>query len=166
MTAVYRTTYQSPLGLLVFTANAEAVLSIEFTENALPAIVETLALPACLEQALQQVSEYLAGTRLLFNFPVQVAGTPFQQQVWQLLQAIPFGQTVSYHSLALQLNNPGAIRAIGAANGKNKLAIVWPCHRVIGSNGQLVGYAGGLWRKQWLLQHERTIAGTQQLALF
>ena len=166
MTTLYQATYQSPLGQIVLSANQEAVVSIEFSEEFTPTSDQTPELPVCLQQGLQQIKEYFAGIRLSFDFPVQAAGTSFQQQVWQLLTAIPFGQTVSYNSLALKLNNPGAIRAIGAANGKNKLAIVWPCHRVIGSNGQLVGYASGIWRKQWLLHHERTIAGTQQLTLF
>ena len=158
--------YDSPLGLLLITATAEAVSSIEFVTEAPASLNLGLVLPACLKQCLLELQEYFTGARLTFSFPVQAAGTAFQQQVWELLAAIPFGQTVSYHWLAVQLNNPGAIRAVGSANNKNKLAIVLPCHRVIGSNGQLVGYAGGLWRKQWLLHHERTVTGTQQLTLF
>jgi methylated-DNA-[protein]-cysteine S-methyltransferase len=158
--------YDSPLGLLLITATPEAISSIEFVTEAPAHLNQPPFVPACLEQGLLELKEYFSGARLSFSFPMQFAGTAFQQQVWELLATIPFGQTVSYQWLAVQLNNPGAIRAIGSANNKNKLAIVLPCHRVIGSNGQLVGYAGGLWRKQWLLHHERTVAGTQQLTLF
>lgn len=162
----YQVIYSSPLGQLLITATDEAVASLEFTTETAGSIPPLEQLPACLQQCRQELDEYFVGKRLAFGFPVQVVGTDFQQKVWQLLAAIPFGKTVSYNWLALQLNNPGAIRAIGSANGKNKLAIILPCHRVIGSNGQLVGYAGGLWRKQWLLNHECTVAGTQQMALF
>ena len=158
--------YDSPLGLLLITATPEAVSSIEFVTEAPAHLNQPRFVPACLEQCRQELQEYFSGHRLTFSFPMQAAGTEFQQQVWELLAAIPFGQTVSYQWLAVQLNNPGAIRAIGSANNKNKLTIVLPCHRVIGSNGQLVGYAGGLWRKQWLLHHERTVVGTEQLTLF
>ncbi|WP_419147658.1 methylated-DNA--[protein]-cysteine S-methyltransferase [Pseudoalteromonas 'SMAR'] len=104
--------------------------------------------------AQQQLSEYFSGARRQFDLSFDVSGTPFQQQVWRLLACIPFGETQSYGWIAQQLGKPKAVRAVGAANGKNPLSIVIPCHRVIGANGKLTGYAGGLAAKQWLLQHE------------
>lgn len=118
-----------------------------------------------LQQATKEIDEYFAGTRQVFDIPIKQAGTPFQQQVWDELLKIPYGKTISYTQQSERMNNPLAIRAIAAANGKNNLWIVVPCHRVIGANGELVGYAGGKWRKQWLLEHEAKVAGTGQTKL-
>jgi len=96
---------------------------------------------------------------------LQPEGTDFQKAVWQQLAAIPYGQTASYGDIARALGNPQAVRAVGAANGQNPISIIIPCHRVIGSNGKLTGYGGGLWRKEWLLEHEGRLAG-QQIRLF
>jgi AraC family transcriptional regulator of adaptative response/methylated-DNA-[protein]-cysteine methyltransferase len=101
-----------------------------------------------------QLDEYFAGKRKEFTVPLHVPGTPFQTRVWHELQQIPCGETTSYARLAERIGNPGAIRAVGRANGDNRIAIIIPCHRVIGSNGQLVGYGGGLWRKKKLLELE------------
>lgn len=106
------------------------------------------------ELAYSQLIEYLSGQRTSFTLPLDAKGTHFQQRVWDLLVEIPYGQTCSYQHIAKQLDNPKAVRAVGAANGKNPLAIVIPCHRVIGANGSLTGYAGGLERKSWLLELE------------
>jgi len=103
---------------------------------------------------IQQLVEYFAGKRKTFSFLIQQEGTVFPQRVWSELKSIPFGETISYLGLAKKRGNSKAIRACGTANGQNNIAIVIPCHRVIGSNGKLVGYAGGLWRKKWLLIHE------------
>ena len=119
-----------------------------------------------ISSAAQQLDEYFAGQRLVFDFPFHQKGSDFQQSVWQQLCNIPYGKPVSYTYLSKKMNNPLAIRAIAAANGKNNLWIVVPCHRVIGSDGSLTGYAGGLWRKQWLLEHEARIAGVGQTSLF
>ncbi|MCT6700255.1 methylated-DNA--[protein]-cysteine S-methyltransferase [Rheinheimera sp. 4Y26] len=113
-----------------------------------------------LQQALKQLKEYFAGQRTCFSLPLAATGTAFQQQVWQALLHIPYGQSCSYGAIADFIQNPKAVRAVGAANGRNPLAIVVPCHRVIGNNGSLTGYAGGLGRKVWLLQHERQMATT------
>jgi methylated-DNA-[protein]-cysteine S-methyltransferase len=115
--------------------------------------------------AAKQLDEYFAGKRLLFDLPLKPDGTKFQQEVWQHLQSIPFGSTITYTQQSKQMQQPLAIRAIAAANGKNKLWIVIPCHRVIGSGGELTGYAGEIWRKKWLLEHEAKIAGIGQLSL-
>ena len=110
---------------------------------------------AVLEQALTQLEEYFAGTRREFDLPLDPQGTPFQQSVWMVLRTIPYGRTISYGQQAGQLGDPNKARAVGAANGKNPLSIVVPCHRVIGSGGQLTGFAAGLDVKSWLLDHER-----------
>ena len=115
---------------------------------------------------MQQLREYFAGKRQVFTLRLLQPGTPFQQKVWETLLSIPFGQTASYLRIAQMLDNPEAVRAIGSANGRNQLAILVPCHRIIGQDGKLTGYAGGLWRKHWLLDHERKYTGTGQLSLF
>jgi methylated-DNA-[protein]-cysteine S-methyltransferase len=115
--------------------------------------------------AIKQLDEYFAGTRKEFNLPINQPGTDFQKEVWKHLLTVKYGSTMSYLQLANQMNNPLAIRAIAASNGKNMLWIVVPCHRVIGSNGSLTGYAGGLWRKQWLLEHEARVMGIGQTKL-
>lgn len=118
-----------------------------------------------LQLAASQFDEYFAGMRRNFELPIKQPGSDFQQQVWQELLKIEYGKTISYQEQSLRMNNPLAIRAIAAANGKNNLWVVVPCHRVVGSNGSLTGYAGGLWRKKWLLEHEAKIAGIGQTKL-
>ena len=108
-----------------------------------------------LDMAVSQLHEYFAGTRRDFDLPLDPAGTPFQQSAWMVLRTIPYGQTMSYGQQARRLGDPNKARAVGAANGKNPLSIVVPCHRVIGSGGQLTGFAAGLDVKSWLLDHER-----------
>lgn len=108
-----------------------------------------------LDEAVRQLEEYFAGTRRDFDLPLDPAGTPFQQSAWMVLRTIPYGQTISYGQQASRLGDPNKARAVGAANGKNPLSIVVPCHRVIGSGGQLTGFAAGLDVKSWLLDHER-----------
>ncbi|KAA3598016.1 MAG: methylated-DNA--[protein]-cysteine S-methyltransferase [Calditrichaeota bacterium] len=112
-------------------------------------------IPFCLVEGRNQLEEYFKGERKEFDLKLNPKGTDFQNRVWAELLKIPFGQTTSYLKLSEKLGDVKAIRAVGGANGKNKIAIVIPCHRVIGSDGKLVGYAGGLWRKQWLLDHEK-----------
>ena len=111
--------------------------------------------PERFSDVIQQLDEYFAGTRTRFQLRLAPVGTPFQMRVWTLLQDIELGQTRSYGELATALGNPNASRAVGAANARNPLSIVVPCHRVIGANGALTGYAGGEARKRWLLDHER-----------
>ena len=105
-------------------------------------------------QAERELTEYFAGKRSHFEVPLHFPGTDFQVAVWQALQSIPFGTTYSYQQIAEQVGSPKAVRAVGAANGNNRIAIIIPCHRVIGKNGKLTGYGGGLERKEWLLRHE------------
>lgn len=164
MEKLFRAYYSSPIGTIAIAATETAIVSVLFTEDY--AEPNAPGLPNCLTDCLQQLAEYFAGQRKVFQLNIASGGTNFQEQVWQQLQKINFGQTLSYYDLSVQLGNLSAIRAVGSANGKNKLLLIRPCHRVIGSDGQMVGYAGGLWRKKWLLAHERKINGTHQLTLF
>jgi len=161
---LYLAQYASPIGTVEVTASPQVIVSVLFTEG--DAQEPANDLPLCLQNCLQQLAEYFAGSRQNFDLPVTSSGTAFQEQVWRQLQSIHFGRTLSYYDLSFRLGNIGAIRAVGSANGKNRLLLIRPCHRVIGAKGQLVGYAGGLWRKKWLLDHERTVCGTPQLTLF
>jgi methylated-DNA-[protein]-cysteine S-methyltransferase len=115
---------------------------------------------------VQQLDEYFSGNRNEFTFAFEQEGTEFQQRVWKELTKIPFGKTISYHELAVRLGDPKCIRAAGTANGKNNIAIVVPCHRVIGSDGSLTGYAGGIEKKEWLLRLENSLPGMNQTSLF
>ncbi len=120
-------------------------------------------IPKQFEEVVSQLSDYFLGKRKDFTFKLNPKGTDFQQKVWQELLNIPYGKTMSYMDLSKKLGDIKAIRAVASANGKNPLWIVIPCHRVIGTNGSLTGYAGGLWRKKWLLEHENP---TNQQSLF
>ncbi|MZP30696.1 methylated-DNA--[protein]-cysteine S-methyltransferase [Heliobacterium undosum] len=113
------------------------------------------ALPACLQACVQQLDEYFQGARQSFSLALALQGTAFQRRVWEALAAIPFGETRSYREIAEAIGNPKAVRAVGGANHNNPVGIIVPCHRVIGSDGSLTGYGGGLWRKEWLLNHEK-----------
>lgn len=114
--------------------------------------------------AIEQLIQYFHGERRSFDLPIHQEGTKFQQDVWSSIRTISFGKTVSYLELARKLGDVKAIRAVAAANGRNNVAIIVPCHRIIGSNRELVGYAGGIWRKKWLLEHEAKVAyGVQTL---
>jgi methylated-DNA-[protein]-cysteine S-methyltransferase len=141
---------QSPIGLIEVGATAEALVSLYFVEA--PRHPDS-ATPF-LRTVMEQIAEYFTGTRTVFTLPLHFGGTPFQQQVWNQLLTVPYGQTVAYQEIANALGNPKAVRAVGAANGQNPISIIAPCHRIIGSNGALIGYGGGLWRKEWLLKHE------------
>ncbi|MBL4674961.1 MAG: methylated-DNA--[protein]-cysteine S-methyltransferase [Mucilaginibacter sp.] len=118
-----------------------------------------------LNEAIKQLDEYFDGTRKEFDLPLKQPGSDFQQEVWQELLRIPYGTTITYGQQSQKMQNPLAIRAIAAANGRNHLWIVVPCHRVIGANGSLTGYAGGIWRKKWLLEHEARVLGIGQTTL-
>jgi O-6-methylguanine DNA methyltransferase len=142
--------YQSPIGLIEIKVTAGAIISLEFVEE----VREEERLDPIVEEAIRQLSAYFDGTRRDFDLPISPQGTDFQRLVWQHLLDIPFGQIISYQDLAKAIGKPEAIRAVGAANGQNPISIVVPCHRVLGSDGSLTGYGGGLWRKEWLLKHE------------
>ncbi|ALC87178.1 cysteine methyltransferase [Bacillus sp. FJAT-22090] len=157
MTKKYRLDYESPIGIIEIIGTREVINSILFSEednkeNSLQA--ET---PPLLTECYNQLDEYFRGLRQEFTFPYQFEGTDFQKTVWNDLTKISYANAVSYKDIAISIGNEKAIRAVGRANGKNKLSIVIPCHRIIGSTGKLTGYAGGLWRKEWLLKHEKSI---------
>ncbi|WP_426328305.1 methylated-DNA--[protein]-cysteine S-methyltransferase [Pedobacter sp. R-06] len=155
----YASVIASPVGTITILADDEFVHVITFAEKDITGLSEN----ALTVKVANQLNDYFKGDLKNFDFPMKQKGTEFQQEVWQNLLTIPFGETTSYAKFSA--HNPLAIRAIAVANGKNNIAIVVPCHRVIGSNGKLVGYAGGLWRKQWLLQHERELSQKGQTEL-
>ena len=146
----------SPLGKITLLANELGLLGVWFETHT--SLASDLGVHSpdqpILRLAASQLTEYFAGQRKSFTLPLAAVGTPFQQSIWHALEQIPFGTTASYLALARRIENPKAVRAVGSANGKNPISIIVPCHRVIGANGKLTGYAGGLDRKQWLLQHE------------
>ena len=157
----YCTIIDSPIGELSIFADDDFVNKITFKKTDASDLTENKVT----KLAGSQLAEYFEGKRQSFNLPISQNGTDFQQTVWKELTTIKYGTTISYLQFSTQLNTVLAIRAIAAANGKNDLAIIIPCHRVIGSNGKLVGYAGELWRKQWLLDHEREISQQGQMTL-
>ncbi|MGB0916259.1 MAG: methylated-DNA--[protein]-cysteine S-methyltransferase [Flavobacteriales bacterium] len=144
--------YKSPIGWLEIVEEKEAIIEVKFFDD--DSFSTSQNLEHVLKDCVQQLDEYFTGNRTEFNLPLNPAGTDFQKTVWAELQNIPFGKTVSYMDMAKRLGDPKVIRAAGTANGKNPIAVIIPCHRVIGSDGSLTGYAGGLKRKQWLLEHE------------
>lgn len=145
------TTYiKTPLGIAAITGDENGISEISIAGEG---VISTRT-PQVLEEAVSQLNAYFEGKRTTFNFKLNPKGTEFQQKVWKGLLDIPFGKTCSYMDLSKKLGDVKAIRAVASANGKNPLWIVVPCHRVIGSDGSLTGYAGGLWRKKWLLEHE------------
>lgn len=141
----------TPLGCCLIEGNEDGVSKI-WVLNEATSVSQTI--PSELQEAVTQLAEYFQGVRKSFDFKLNPAGTDFQKKVWEVLLEIPFGITMSYHQLAIKLGDVKAVRAVASANGKNPLWIVIPCHRVIGADGSLTGYAGGLWRKKWLLEHE------------
>ncbi|WP_324720264.1 methylated-DNA--[protein]-cysteine S-methyltransferase [Salinimicrobium sp. HB62] len=155
-----RALLRTPLGNAILEGNEEGISRLILTEDSL----EINADPAPeLKEAKVQLQQYFAGELQEFSLKLNPQGTEFQKKVWQALLKIPYGRTTSYMDLAKELGDPLAIRAVAAANGKNPLWIIVPCHRVIGSDGSLTGYAGGLWRKKWLLEHEQPV---KQQSLF
>lgn len=161
----YVTYLKSPIGEIKITADENSVASILFVFN--DTEMEEENCNDILAQCKIELSEYFAGKRKEFEVPFNQVGTEFQQKVWNELTKINYGQTVSYNHIAKAIDNQKSIRAVGTTNGKNQISIIVPCHRVIGSDGSLTGYAGGLWRKKWLLNHEKEYSGAEkQMELF
>ena len=159
---LFTTYYSSPVGVLKIQCSKEQVVLIHFVEEIGLEDDQT----QLLKKTTVQLDEYFSGRRKDFDLPLGQKGSCFQENVWNHLVKIPFGKTISYLQLSKQIGDVKAIRAIASANGRNNLAIVVPCHRVIGSDAKLVGYAGGLWRKKWLLEHEAKVhSGIEQLTL-
>jgi len=156
-------TIQSPVGKLLLAADASGLLQVHFQAESEPRVPradglesgsEGAAARAVLDEAVRQLAAYFAKRLQAFDLPLAADGTPFQRRVWQELRRVPYGQTISYGELARRIGRPGAARAVGAANRTNPIAIVVPCHRVIGASGALVGFGGGLEIKERLLEHE------------
>lgn len=155
---------ETPIGVLKIVGDEEAIKLVTFTDEdqrstdgKVPNVVRT---------AKFQLKEYFEGKRKVFDLQLSPEGTEFQRQVWEGLLEIPFGKTSTYAKQTVKLGDQKKLRAVGAANGRNPIAIIIPCHRILGSDGSLTGYAGGIERKQWLLKHECSIPGFNQLKLF
>jgi methylated-DNA-[protein]-cysteine S-methyltransferase len=142
---------KTPVGIAELQGDEHGVAVISILDIEKPI---SKKIPVCLKEAVAQLNEYFEGKRRDFTFKLNPQGTEFQQKVWQELLKIPYGKTVTYMDQTKKLGDIKAIRAVASANGKNPLWIVVPCHRVVGADGSLTGYAGGLWRKKWLLEHE------------
>ena len=154
MNRTYYSYYESPIGLIEIVGTPTAITELNFVEDRRP---DATPHPNVRKTKLQ-VAEYFEGKRRTFDIRLALSGTDFQQHVWQRLQAVPYGRTASYQDIAWAIGRPAAVRAVGAANGRNPVAIIVPCHRIIGKNGRLVGYGSGLWRKEWLLKHEGALS--------
>ena len=149
-------TYESPIGLLEVRGGERGVSAVAFVDVLAPRAARggKGPLPAALAACLTQLDEYFRGRRRTFSVKLDLGGTAFQNKVWRALRAVRFGKTASYKDIARNVGNPAATRAVGGANYRNPVSIIVPCHRIVGSDGRLTGYGGGLWRKEWLLRHE------------
>ncbi|HZY40035.1 MAG TPA: methylated-DNA--[protein]-cysteine S-methyltransferase [Mucilaginibacter sp.] len=154
--------YKTPIGFVRITEEEGFITSVYMLDGEFDMQLPETPL---LKKALQQLDEYFKGDRRVFDLPLKQNGSGFQQQVWEQLSKIEYGKTISYLEQSKLMNNPLCIRAIASANGKNHLIIVVPCHRVIGSDGSLIGFGAGLWRKKWLLEHEAKVLGIGQTKL-
>lgn len=143
--------YKTPIGIAKIIGDENGICAVTVLDETIEIIEET---PSCLKDCVQQLDEYFKGNRTTFNLKLNPKGTDFQQKVWNELLQVPYGKTRTYLEQTKRLGDVKAIRAVASANGKNPLWIIIPCHRIIGSNGSLTGYAGGIWRKKWLLEHE------------
>lgn len=152
---MYKLDFSSPLGMVEVTSTEDTIVSVLFVEREEVIHEKTSETPAVLKECYEQLIQYFKGERIAFTVPYEMDGTPFQKSVWTALMTIPFAETASYKDIAIIVGNEKAVRAVGTTNGKNPISIIVPCHRVIGANGKLTGYTGGLWRKEWLLEHEK-----------
>lgn len=156
------TYYKSPIGTLEIKGDKDGIQSIYFMDDSTSLNTQE-KIPSSLQNCIQQLDEYFKGSRTTFNLKLNPKGTDFQQRVWQEIQKVEFGKTRSYLEQSKSLGDVKAIRAVASSNGKNPISIIIPCHRIIGSDGSLTGYAGGIQRKKWLLEHEN---GCKQQTLF
>ncbi|SEF95971.1 methylated-DNA-[protein]-cysteine S-methyltransferase [Caloramator fervidus] len=148
---IYKAYYESPIGLIEIKAENEAIVSLDFIEKK----EDDENICEVLKKCIIELDEYFKGKRKNFTVDINLKGTDFQLKAWKELLKIPFGETITYKEQARRIGNEKAVRAVGLANSKNKIAIIVPCHRVVGSDKSLTGYAGGLWRKKWLIDHEK-----------
>lgn len=151
MSNTYKAYYDSEVGIIEITASDKGIKSLGFVETVKEGNQKS---NEHIDECIKELNAYFRGNLKRFSVKLDWKGTEFQEKVWSYLLTIPFGKTASYNQVAIALGDKKAVRAVGTANGQNKIAIIVPCHRVIGSNGTLTGYAGGLWRKEWLLKHE------------
>ena len=158
------TMMDSPIGELTLTGNGMALTGLYMERRDEPR-PEWVRDDDRLGEARRQLEAYFAGELFTFDLPLAPRGTPFQEKVWEALRTIPYGKTASYRDIAIQVGNPTAVRAVGAANGRNPISIIVPCHRVIGADGSLTGYGGGMERKRWLLDLENRVAAGTDRAL-
>ena len=164
MQEYYYTYYDSPVGVIKIGGTETCITELTFVDDSSQMAYGIPGVSDILHQCTEQLIEFFQGRRRSFNLPIYQGGTEFQQQVWNTLMEIPYGKTISYKDLAKKLGNPKVVRAAASTNGKNKISIIVPCHRVIGTDKSLVGYSGGMQRKKWLLQHEfRMVHGIQTL---
>lgn len=154
------TYYKTPIGIAKIIGNDDGIISVSVMDDKIEA---SAIIPETLKKCVLQLDEYFQKKRTNFDLKLNPQGTDFQKKVWNELQQIPFAKTTTYLNQSKKMGNVKAIRAIASANGKNPIWIIIPCHRVIGSDGSLTGYAGGIWRKKWLLEHENP---TNQTSLF
>jgi len=154
MNPVHRAFFRSPIGYIEVTGTEKGIRSLYFLDFR----VRPQHVPSCLRSCIFQLEEYFRGVRREFDLEFDLEGTSFQLDVWKALTEIPYGTTITYQELARRTGNPNAQRAVGHANGQNPVSVIIPCHRVIGSNGRLVGYRAGLRRKKWLLEHEHAFS--------
>ncbi len=159
MTELHQVDFLSPIGIIEVKGTAEGVVSILFSERETVDHQIKDDTPQVLKDCVIELAEYFNGERLEFTVPYISTGTVFQKKVWSALTSITYAETASYKDIAVAIESEKAVRAVGNANSKNKLSIIVPCHRIIGTNGKLTGYAGSLSRKEWLLNHERSIKG-------
>jgi methylated-DNA-[protein]-cysteine S-methyltransferase len=160
---IYSAYYHSPVGVLRISGTESYISEVHFMKED-EEMTASDYLPATLINCTEQLIQYFNGERRNFDLPINQLGTAFQQEVWIELRTIPYAKTISYLDLARKIGDSKATRAVANANGRNNIAIIVPCHRVIGSNKELIGYGGGLWRKKWLLEHETKVAyGVQTL---
>lgn len=157
----YITEIETPVGMMVAAATEAGICILEFSDRKRIMLQSDYqkAENEHLKNLKKELGEYFSGKRKEFTVPLDPDGTTFQKQVWNALCKIPFGSAISYYSLAEKLGNPLSIRAAANANARNPVSVLIPCHRVIGADGHLTGYAGGLWRKKWLLEHEGKFYG-------
>ncbi len=160
---IHKAYYSSPIGTIEITGNEQGVNSLYFLDE--KKSISGRIHPS-LKECIQQLDEYFNSTRKEFDLIINPEGTEFRKKVWNKLLKIPYGKTKSYLDIAKQMGDANANRAVGNANAKNPISIIVPCHRVIGNDGDLVGYGGGLWRKEWLLNHENSLVFGKQTTLF
>ncbi len=160
---LHKAYYPSPIGLIEITGNEDGITAVTFLDEA---VEYDPKFHSSLKEVIYQLDEYFNGIRKEFGLKLNPEGSEFQKRVWKELSGIPFGKTCSYLDISKLLGDENATRAVGNANGKNPIGLIVPCHRVIGSNGKLTGYAGGLWRKEWLLKHENGVIFGKQTELF